>query len=123
MDITPVIPKGQNVIKGYGNMTFKINDDEHESSIIVFPEKVLSWEVKSYDELSLESLEHINICDDLEILLLGCGHEHRPLDATIATELQKKGIGVEVMTTGAACRTYNVLLAEGRKVAAALIMI
>lgn len=123
MDITPVIPKGQNIIKGYGDMTFKINDDEHKSNIIVFPEKVLEWNISSYNSMSIESLKDIISCDELEILLIGCGNEHIPIDLNIDIELQKSGIGVEVMTTGAACRTYNVLLSEGRKVAAALVLV
>ncbi|MDA0781089.1 MAG: Mth938-like domain-containing protein [Rickettsiales bacterium] len=121
MDITPVIPKGQNVIKGYGNMTFKVNDDEHNSSIIVLPEEVFVWQVESHQDISVNSFNDVISYDELEILLIGCGLEHKPLDSNIAIELQKKGVGVEIMTTGAACRTYNVLLAEGRKVAAALI--
>ncbi|PIR39277.1 MAG: hypothetical protein COV35_01815 [Alphaproteobacteria bacterium CG11_big_fil_rev_8_21_14_0_20_39_49] len=121
MDITPVIPKGQNVIKGYGDMTFKINDDEYNSSIILLPEEVLVWQVESHQDISVNSFNDIISYDELEILLIGCGLEHKPLDRNITTRLQKNGVAVEIMTTGAACRTYNVLLAEGRKVAAALI--
>jgi len=123
MDITPAIPEGKNIIKGYGDMTFKINDDEHKSSIIVFPDKIISWDIVSFSDVSLDSFNEILPEKELEILLVGCGDVHMPLDNDIMLEFQSSGIGLEIMTTGAACRTYNVLLAEGRNVAAALTLV
>jgi uncharacterized protein len=123
MDVTPLIPSGKNVIKGYGNKTFKINDTLHNSSIIVFPDKIISWDVSSAKDIRLEKFTEILSAKDLEILLVGCGDVHIPVDAQIHREMQKAGVGLEFMTTGAACRTYNVLLAEGRNVAVALVLV
>ena len=123
MDVTPLIPSGKNVIKGYGNKTFNINDTLHNSSIIVFPDKIISWDVSSAKDIRLEKFTEILSAKDLEILLVGCGEVHIPLDAEIHREMQKAGVGLEFMTTGAACRTYNVLLAEGRNVAVALVLV
>jgi uncharacterized protein len=123
MDITPVIPKGHNIIKGYGDMTFKINDDEYQSSLIVSPEEVIKWQAESHTDISVPILEESVKFEDTEILLIGCGSTHKPIEDKVIIGLQKSGVGVEVMTTGAACRTYNVLLAEGRKVVAALILV
>lgn len=123
MDVTPLIPSGKNVIKGYGNMTFKINDTLHNSSIIVFPDRVVNWDMLSPADICLDTFAQILSENDLEILLVGCGDVHMPTDVQIYREFQKAGVGLEFMTTGAACRTYNVLLAEGRNVVAALVLV
>lgn len=123
MDVTPLIPSGRNIIKGYGNKSFNINDSVYNSSIIVFPDKIINWSVFSPKDISLEKFTEILAQKDLEILLVGCGDMHLPVDMQIYREMQKASIGLEFMTTGAACRTYNVLLAEGRNVGAALVLV
>ncbi len=123
MDITPVIPQGKSIIKGYGDMAFKINDQQYQGSMIILPDRVENWHVKNAAEISIESLAIAANNDDVEILLIGCGETHTPLAKEMQTYFSAKNIGVEIMTTGAACRTYNVLLGEGRDVAAALIAV
>ncbi len=124
MDITPIIPSGLKVIRGYGNNSFKINDEEYSHSIVVFQNFVTAWDVKNIGDITHESLfEILNQPNDIELLLIGCGETHSPLPSLVFNLATKHKINVEIMTTGAACRTYNVLLAEGRKVAAALLLV
>jgi uncharacterized protein len=123
MDITPVIPQGKSIIKGYGDMAFKINDGQHLGSVIILPDKIESWPVKNAAEINVESLAIVAETPDVEILLIGCGEVHIPMPKEIQTYFSAKNIGVEIMTTGAACRTYNVLLGEGRDVAVALVAV
>lgn len=135
MDITPVIPKGLQSITGYGEGGFKINGEWVSGSLIVFPDHVIAWDA---DIASLASsfnsplegesqsrAEALAKADDavggIELLIIGTGKTMQPLAPDIRAALKAKGIAVDVMDTGAACRTYNVLLGEERKVAAALI--
>ncbi|MCE3232512.1 MAG: uncharacterized protein K0R98_769 [Rickettsiaceae bacterium] len=123
MDITPAIPRGKNILKGYGDMAFNINDVQYQGSVILLPDDVQKWEVADFAEISVASVEIIINNIDIEIMLIGCGEIHQPLPLEIRNYFVNRNIGVEVMTTGAACRTYNVLMAEGRLVAAALIAV
>ncbi len=124
MDITPLLLKGRQIIQSYGDGGFRISGTRHEGSILLFPSEVLAWPVVAAPELSLESLAAVSQAEDaVEILLIGIG----PKIVAVAPELRRyfrdKGTALEVMDTGAACRTYNVLLAEDRRVAAALIAV
>lgn len=125
MDITPLISEEKKVIKGYGAGIFKINSDEvFTQSICVLPDSVHHWQAQQPQDITLESLQIIiNHKDDVELLLIGCGETHQPLPPPLHRQLKEHGIATEMMTTGAACRTYNVLLGEGRKVAAALLVV
>jgi len=124
MDITPLIPQEKNVIKGYGNKTFNVSETEYKHSLLILPDKMQEWMVNTPENITIESLEFISDnSNDIEILLIGCGELQIQIPAAIHMHFSKHNIGVEVMTTGAACRTYNVLLSEERKVAAALILI
>jgi uncharacterized protein len=123
MDITPIIPQGKNIIKSYGNMAFKINDAEYSGNIILLPDRVDVWDIKSAENIATESLQIITQNDTVEILLIGCGEAHMPLPPDLYQYFSDFNIGVEIMTTGAACRTYNVLLGEGRNVVAALVAV
>ncbi|MGN7618493.1 MAG: Mth938-like domain-containing protein [Ehrlichia sp.] len=118
MDITPIICANQNVITGYGTGKFFINDSVYLGSHIVFPNKVVSCL-----DLSVSSLENIiELLDtSLDIVLVGTGKNHIFLPNEIKNNFLKKGFNLEHMSTGAVCRTYNVLLYEGRNVCAALI--
>jgi len=82
----------------------------------------MSWEVTSAADLSLPSLTKITEAETpVELLIFGCGPALTMPPTTLREVFQLKGIGFEAMDTGAACRTYNVLVNEGRQVAAALI--
>jgi uncharacterized protein len=121
MDITPLIPKEKKVINAYGSNSFTINNEKFSGNIILFPENILKWdiqeEITSISDFTLITSDKANI----EILLIGTGDSHKILDRKLLSELKTYGFSVDFMSTGAACRTYNILLAEGRKVAAALL--
>jgi uncharacterized protein len=121
MDVTPLIPAGRQVIEGYGAGGFRVAGTRYAGSVLVFAEETLAWPVASMSELTIDSLRPVVERRGIEILLLGCGPRLTPIPARLRQELRAAGIIVDVMDTGAACRTYNVLLAEERRVAAALI--
>lgn len=123
MDITPVIDDGYNIIEGYGNKSFKINGVQHSNNLIVLPKSILNWDINDLSDITYESLEAIFNVDNVDLLLIGCGEKHLPLDSSLTQKFIKRNNSIEVMTTGAACRTYNVLLAEGRNIAAAIIAV
>lgn len=123
-DITPLIPAGRQVLERYGDGGFRISGTRHEGSLLLFPTRVVAWPVASFAELTAESLLAVlAAAAEVELLLLGCGPSLRPVPAEIRRTMKAAGIVVEPMDTGAACRTYNVLLGEDRRVAAALIAI
>ena len=122
MDITPLVPQGSQVIHGYGPGMFRIAGVVHAGSVLVLPDRTLSWEILSVDALSAEDLRPVIAAEPTcDILLLGCGERMRLPPESLRAELRSHGISIDPMDTGAACRTFNVLLAEGRRVAAALI--
>ena len=122
MEITPEIPQGRQVVESYGPGRFRISGVSHGGSVLVFPERTVAWPVGTVAELSLEAFADVLAADPaVEILLIGCGPRLMPLPGALRSALRAQGIGCDVMDTGAACRTFNVLMAEERRVAAALI--
>src|SRR4051812_41655990 len=97
-----------------------VNTERREKSLIVMPEKLLDWPVEGFDRLSRESFILLE-SEKPEIILLGTGPKQRFPHPSLTAPLAQAGIGVEVMDLKAACRTYNILVAEERKVAAALL--
>jgi uncharacterized protein len=123
MDITPIIPEGHKIITGYGLEGFTISRETYTGSVLVLPSKVLSWPAVAWDENALITLEGLLEQEEgLEILLIGCGEKHGQLGMVARQRLKQKTMSLDSMSTGAACRTYNVLLSEGRKVGAGLIL-
>ena len=121
LDITPLVPAGRQVIQSYGSGRFLISDVEYSGPVLVFPERSLEWGVGPLAELAPESFADIIGSEPkTEILLLGCGARISLPPAKVKSELSAAGIVVEPMDTGAACRTFNVLMGEDRRVAAAL---
>ena len=115
-------PAGQNLITSYGVGFVAINGNRHERSIVVMPERLIdAWPAASFEVLSAAALEPLAALG-CEVLLLGTGARIRFPRAEVLRPLVEAAIGVEVMDTAAACRTYNILVAEDRKVAAALIL-
>lgn len=124
MDITPLIPADRQVIDTYGPGRFRISNTLYETPVIVFPDRTVAWEVGDFAGLDTPSFEPVRTSEPpVELLLLGCGPRMQLLSSALRQELRRSGIVVEPMDTPAACRTYNVLLAEGRRVAAALLPI
>ncbi|MFC7050793.1 Mth938-like domain-containing protein [Emcibacter nanhaiensis] len=112
-------------ISSYGNGGFRIGENLRvEGSVLLTPQGYYPWEVTSKEQLSPESFARIvEMSDELELLIIGTGENMIFLDRNLRSYLEGHGVGVEVMATGAASRTYNVLLLEGRRVAAALIAV
>ena len=113
-------PTAFNAVTAYGPGFIEINKVRHGSAVLLTPERVEPWEVESFealDEADFERLRGLNA----EVVLLGTGSRQRFPHPRLSRALADARIGLEAMSTAAACRTYNILMAEGRKVAAALI--
>ena len=121
MDVTPLIPADRQVIDSYGPQGFHVSGAGYGGAILVFPDATMSWGVSGLDDVTPESLRPVIEHGGIELLLLGCGRRMQPVPPGLRQALRQSGIVLEVMDTGAACRTYNVLLAEERRVAAALL--
>ncbi len=89
----------------------------------MFPERTVSWPVSAAPDITLESLTEVTGQRGMEILVVGCGTSFEPPPPGLREGLSEKGVVLEWMDTGAACRTFNVLLAEDRACAAALIAV
>lgn len=118
MDITPVVSADRQLIQGYGDNGFTISGRRHEGAVLVLPDRTLAWS----GELTAEALATAMEAG-IEILLVGGGRGMVPLPRDLKAALRAAGIVAESMDTGAACRTYNVLLTEDRRVAAALVAV
>jgi len=121
MDVTPLIPADRQVIEGYGPSGFRVSGVAHRGPILVFPDATQAWAAASIEAVTEESLAPVLAHGDIQILLVGCGRRMAPVSKALRARLRAAGIVVDAMDTGAACRTYNVLLAEARRVAAALL--
>jgi uncharacterized protein len=122
MDITSQLTEDQLVIGSYGPRGFSINNVMYKHSVIILPDEVTEWDVSLSDGITEDSLSAVVArADDIDILLLGGGEGSPQLQPALFKMLRDAKIGLEAMDTGAAARTYNVLMAEGRRVAAALI--
>jgi uncharacterized protein len=123
-DITPPVPEARQIVQGYGDGRFRIAGLVHEGSVIVFPDRTVAWAAATIEEASESSLAAVFArADEIDILLLGCGRAMSPAVPGLRAALRRVKIAVEPMDTGAACRTFNVLVAEERRVAAALIAV
>jgi uncharacterized protein len=121
VDVTPLIPADRQVIESYGSHSFRVSGALYEGAILVFPEATQGWTASIMAEITVESLAPVLSRGGVEILLLGCGRQMERVPTALRQALRAAGIVVDAMDTGAACRTYNVLLAEDRRVAAALL--
>ena len=119
-DVTPLIPAGRQIVDSYGRSGFHVSGVAYEGAILVTAEATVAWPVGSLAEVTPDSLS-VLFDRGIEILLLGCGPRMVPVPPALRAALKAKGIVVDAMDTGAACRTYNVLVAEERHVAAALL--
>lgn len=108
-------------IRAYGDGGVVVDDTTISRSIILTPERIIDWPPASFDELAEAHFDAINALTP-ELVLLGTGPRQQFPSPALTRALTDSGIGVEVMNTAAACRTYNILMAEGRHVAAALLL-
>lgn len=123
MDVTPLIGEGQQIIQSYAAGHFKISGISYEGAVVVRPTQTILWGNAPADmkDLKLENFTDLLAqADDIDVVLLGTGARMFFVPPKLRQELSAVGLPVDVMDTGAACRTYNVLMAEGRRVAAVL---
>jgi uncharacterized protein len=124
MDVTPLIPADRQVIDSYSAHGFRVSGVAHIGAIIVFPDRTLAWHVTAMADIDAESLAAVIFRGqqrEVEILLLGCGAQMQAIPNELRKTLRGAGIVTDPMDTRAACRTYNILLAEERRIAAALL--
>jgi uncharacterized protein len=122
VDITPLIPADRQVIDTYAPGRFRVSNIVHEGAVIVFPDRTIAWDVYSFADLNADHFAAVLAADPKpDVLLLGSGARMQLLPSALRKALREQGVVVDVMDSPAACRTYNVLLAEGRRVAAALL--
>ncbi len=124
MDITPLVPAGRQIIKGYGDGGFTIAGIRWEGSVLVLPTSTRPWPPSDPAQVTEASFAPLLALEEKpRILLLGCGRRMVPMPASLRSALRSAGITLEMMDTGGACRTFNVLVSEDRSVAAALIAV
>ncbi|MGE0725365.1 MAG: Mth938-like domain-containing protein [Alphaproteobacteria bacterium] len=122
MAIQPVVPADRQFIQSYGPGRFRISGVDHAGSVLVTPERTAPWPVAHFAALDEAAIDGVGrAVAGAEILLLGCGAMTELLLPALRQRFRAAGLVVDAMDTGAACRTYNVLAAEARRVAAALI--
>lgn len=111
-------------IEAYGNGGFRFAGMSHRGSILIAPDGIHGWHVAQAADVDVPSLERILEADvPPELLLLGTGADIAAVPRAVREAFSGRGIGLEVMGTGAAVRTYNVLLAEKRSLGAALVAV
>lgn len=114
--------EGLNIFSGYGEGYVAINQARYEHNLIVLPDHIIeNWQIESIEELKAAHFDCLRSFQP-EIVLLGTGATLRFPNPQVMKAMISSGIGLEVMDTHATCRTYNILTAEGRRVAAALII-
>lgn len=123
-DISGLPKAGQQLINSYGDGGFRVSGVRYEGSILIQPEKTTPWPLRDIATLDLASLSLLlESAGGIDILLIGCGSSIVYIDDEIRAAFRARGVVIDAMDTGAAVRTYNVLLLERRRVAAALVAV
>lgn len=113
-------PTTQNLCTAYGQGFVAVNQRRIETNVVILPEQLIEpWSPASFEMLSEADFTMLAALP-IEVVLLGTGAKIRFPHPKLAEPLRRANIGFEVMDTQAACRTYNILMSEGRRVAAAL---
>ncbi|MEM8833170.1 MAG: Mth938-like domain-containing protein [Pseudomonadota bacterium] len=123
MDVTPLVKEGQQIVQSYAGGVFRISGQTYSSSVIVTPEATIEINLNGdVQVLTLDDFKPLfDFVADYDVFLFGSGAQMAFLPKELKNDLRSKGIAFDVMDTGAACRTYNVLMAEGRRVTAVLL--
>ena len=113
---------GRNLFTGYGEGYVSINDQRYAHAVVVAPEgEVERWSAQSFETLAAGDFDGL-AARSPELVILGTGATHRFPKPELIRPLVTAGVGFEAMDTKAACRTYNILMAEGRRVIAAILV-
>lgn len=121
-DVTPQVAAGTKLVQSYGPGRFTIDGTVYEGPVLVFPDRVLRWDVTDFASLTVDSFAPVReAIPAVDVVLLGCGPKQLFLPAFLRRGRQELGFVLDAMETGAACRTFNVLLTEDRRACAALL--
>ncbi len=123
MDVTPLISEGQQIIQSYAAGLFRISGISYKGAVIVAPNQTSEWAdaPENIDVLSVENFRPLLAhASEIDVILFGTGATMGFVPPKLRSELSALGLSIDVMDTGAACRTYNVLMAEGRRVVAVM---
>jgi len=113
---------GNNLFTGHGERYVAVNNQRYENAVVVAADALHQpWSIQSFEELTAEHFKFLLTLEP-EIVILGTGARQRFPHPELLRDLTAARIGVEVMDTAAACRTYNILMTEGRKVVAAVLI-
>jgi uncharacterized protein len=123
VEIVPLPQHDRQIVQGYGKGGFRVSDREWRGAIIVLPTRTIAWAATDPHALSLAQFDAVRDASDppIELLIIGTGPKLLLLPSQLRAGLRAFGLALEAMDTGAACRTYNVLVGEERRVAAALL--
>jgi uncharacterized protein len=122
MKLTDERTAGALLVRSYKPGELRVAEEVLSGSCVLRADRIVrDWRPRSIDEVTLQDLETV-LALDPEIVVMGCGERQRFLKPDVMAALLSRGVGCEVMTTEAACRTYNVLVSEDRRVVAALIV-
>ena len=116
---------GRHPIDAYGEGGFKFGGMSHRGSLLALPSGLYAWDAMTPADIDAQSLARVlaEAPDAIEHLLVGTGLDLAPLAPALVQRLRTLKIVAEPMATGAAARTYNILMGEGRRVAAALLAV
>ncbi len=124
IEIRPAHFPGRAPIDAYGNGGFRFAEMSHRGSLLLLPSGINGWEPEDAKELTLAHFDKVLAeAQHIEVLLIGTGDGMRVLPRELRAAFRDAGISVDPMSTGAAVRTYNIMLSESRAVAAALIAV
>lgn len=113
---------GANLIRAYGEGSITVNEQKIETSVVITANAIQAWPPQCFDDLAEPHFAAL-VEFQPEIVLIGTGASQQFLHPRLTQVLFAQNIGVETMNTAAACRTYNIIMGEGRRVVAALLMI
>lgn len=114
--------EGRNAVTAYGEGFIEVNRKRYQTSLVVLPDRLFTdWGEAGFAALKVEDIERLCALQP-QVLLLGTGSRQRFPPPGLLRPLIEAGVGHEIMTSAAACRTFNVLMAEGRHVLAALLL-
>ncbi|MEJ8475990.1 Mth938-like domain-containing protein [Roseibium algae] len=124
MEIRDAHFPGRAPLDAYGDGGFRFAKMSHRGSVLCVPSGIFGWSPVSFADLTVEAFEKVlDDTADIEVLLIGTGPDLRPLPADLKQVFRDAGIIADSMSTGAAVRTFNVMLSEERAVAAALLAV
>lgn len=111
-------------IQAYGSGVFRVSGVRFEGSVLIHADRATAWAARSIDDVSAEAVAALTVGAAPGVLvIIGCGRQFTPMPPGLRRDLAAAGVHAEWMDTGAACRTFNLLVSEGREIRAALLAV